>query len=89
MVWHYATSATKNLYESMVQGACIYLSLHKNFALSFLFLLSKLLVPCKCRRSYMFWSHTVCSGLSELGVGITLEEFFFCASSTFCHVPVS
>jgi len=25
----------------------------------------------------MFWSHTVCSGLSELGVGISLEEFFF------------
>jgi hypothetical protein len=51
----------------MVQGACIYLSLHKNFALSFIFFFkSELLVHCKCHRSYVFWSRTVSRELASL-----------------------
>jgi len=105
MVWHYATAAANKSVGIMVQGACIHLSLYKNFSLSFIFFnLSYLFIVNVIDLMRFGHTHTLCYRVSELGVGISLEEFFFSflsfflffslslfpppPPSTFCCVPV-
>lgn len=53
MVWHYATTATKNSIGIVDQGACIYLSFTLEFCSFIHFFKCKLLVHCKFHRFYM------------------------------------